>query len=266
MSATSKPRAIPISPTSAASLLFTVLVGGLAFGWPLFVDPTALLAADPTGAVIAPFLFAGVILLALSVVAVSLTREEIGVKSLAMLGVLAAMTALVRPLGAGTAGIELVFFVIILGGRVYGPGFGFALGAVGLLASALITVGIGPWLPYQMLAAGFVGLGAGLLPRAGGRAEIALLAVYGVISALAYGYLMDFAFWPFVFGMTDESQLGFDPHAGALANLHTFFVTNTVTSLGWNLGRALTNTVLIVFLGKPILRVLRRSAVRAELA
>ena len=35
-----------------------------------------------------------------------------------------------------------------------GPGFGFALGATTLMSSALITGGVGPWLPFQMIAAG----------------------------------------------------------------------------------------------------------------
>ena len=42
--------------------------------------------------------------------------------------------------------------------------------------SALVTGGVGPWLPFQMLGAAWVGLGAGLLPPAKGRAEIVLLA------------------------------------------------------------------------------------------
>ena len=82
-----------------------------------------------------------------------------------MLGVLSAIGAALRPLGAGMAGIETVFFLLVLAGRVYGPGFGFVLGTTTLFASALLTGGVGPWLPFQMLAAAWVGLGAGLLPR-----------------------------------------------------------------------------------------------------
>ena len=55
------------------------------------------------------------------------------------------MGAALRPLGAGTAGVELVFFLVILSGRVLGAGFGFVLGALTLFASALITSGVGPW-------------------------------------------------------------------------------------------------------------------------
>ena len=75
-----------------------------------------------------------------------------------------AIGAALRPLGAGTAGIETVFFLLVLGGRVLGPGFGFVLGCTTLFASALLTGGVGPWLPFQMFGRAWVGLGAGLLP------------------------------------------------------------------------------------------------------
>jgi energy-coupling factor transport system substrate-specific component len=42
-----------------------------------------------------------------------------------------------------------------------------------------------------MLGAAWFGLGAGLLPAARGRAEIALLAAYGSVAALLYGALMN---------------------------------------------------------------------------
>ena len=53
------------------------------------------------------------------------------------------------------------FAPLILGGYVFGARFGFLFGAFALLVSALITGGVGPWLPYQMFAAGWMGLSAG---------------------------------------------------------------------------------------------------------
>ena len=82
-----------------------------------------------------------------------------------MLGVLSAINAALRPLGAGIAGIETVFFLLVLAGRVFGPGFGFVLGCTSLFASALLTAGVGPWLPFQMVASAWIGMFAGLLPR-----------------------------------------------------------------------------------------------------
>jgi len=54
-----------------------------------------------------------------------------------------------RPLGAGVAGIEPMWAVLILGGFALGPGFGFVLGSVSLFASALITGGVGPCSPFK---------------------------------------------------------------------------------------------------------------------
>ncbi|MBA3020515.1 ECF transporter S component [Propionicimonas sp.] len=239
-------------------LAAALAIGAVAFSWPLFLTP-----ASGVSAATAPLVFALVLPLVLAVVLTELSAGRLDAKTLAMLGVLAAVGTVLRPLSAGTAGFELVFFLIILAGRAYGAAFGFALGAITLFTSALITSGVGPWLPYQMLAAGFVGLFAGLLPKASGRAELALLAGYGVVSAFVYGWLMDFSFWPFALG--DGTQLSFDPAAGPLANLHRFVLFNLATSMGWNLGRALTNALLIALLGAPLLRLLRRSGRRAQL-
>lgn len=234
-----------------------LVIGAVAFGWPLFLRPESGMHPEQ-----APIVFALVLPMVLAVVLSEVAGGRMDARQLAMLGVLAAVGTILRPLSAGTAGFELVFFVLILAGRVYGAGFGFALGAITLFTSALITSGVGPWLPYQMLAAGFVGLFAGLLPRASGRAEVWLLAGYGAVSAFAYGWVMDFAFWPF--GVGNDTGISFDPNLSALENLHRFVLFNIATSMGWNLGRALTNAVLIALVGPALLRLMRRSARRAD--
>ncbi len=243
----------------AISLWVAIVAGLLAFAWPLLFIPTSGLSPAQ-----APLVFAGVLVVVLAMTLADLSAGRLDAANLALLGVLAAVGTVLRPISAGPAGFELVFFVIILAGRVFGASFGFALGAITLFTSALITSGVGPWLPYQMLAAGFVGLFAGWLPRVRGKAELMVLAGYGMASAFAYGWLMDLAFWPFALG--DGTALSFDPAAGTLANLHHFVLYNLATSMGWNLGRALTNAVLILLLGAPLLRLLRRSARRAEMA
>lgn len=248
-----------VSLRARALLLVTAVAGLMAFLWPLFLDPTWDLDAT-----LAPLVFALVLPMVLAVVVSELTSNAMDVKGLALLGVLAAVGAVLRPLGTGTVGMEPIFFILIIGGRVFGPGFGFAQGAITMFASALLTGGVGAWLPYQMVAAGFVGLVAGLLPKASGRRELALLAAYGFMASFAYGWLMDFAFWPF--GIGPATQFSFDPDAGTLANLHTFVLYNIATSMGWNLGRALTTIALLLILAPGILRVLRRAARRASFA
>ena len=83
-----------------------------------------------------------------------------------------------------------------------GRGFGFVLGAVTLFASALLTGGVGPWLPFQMLGAAWVGFGAGCLPPAPRPARgRGCVAAYGAFAGIAYGFLLNLWFWPFTGGL-----------------------------------------------------------------
>ncbi|WP_404381800.1 ECF transporter S component [Knoellia locipacati] len=250
-------RAIRLRPRSAAAIVAVSLAGVVAFGWPLIVDPGTTFAHSTD----APLLFSLLMPLLLAVVLAEISEGGLDVKAIAMLGVLSAVGAALRPVGAGTAGLETVFFLLVLGGRVFGAGFGFVLGASTLFASALITGGVGPWLPFQMLGAAWVGLGAGLLPRLRGKAEIVLLAAYGAVAGLLYGVALNLMFWPFTTGMAGD--LSFVAGAPLLENLHRFGVFSLATSLGWDLGRALTNIVLITLTGDVVLRTLRRAARKA---
>ncbi|WGX99434.1 ECF transporter S component [Nocardioides sp. L-11A] len=235
--------------------------------WPLLLDvPADAERVDP------PFLFLLLLPVILGVVLAEMSEGGMDARVLAVLGVLSAVNAVLRLASAGTAGLELVFFLLILGGRVFGAGFGFVLGCTSLFASALMTAGVGPWLPFQMLVAAWVGMGAGLLPRRiRGRGEIALLAAYGVVSAYLYGLLMNLQGWPFMAGVQvpgqDSTEISYVPGAPLLDNLHHFVVYTLLTSTGgWDTGRAITNALAIVLLGPAVLVTLRRAARRARIA
>jgi energy-coupling factor transport system substrate-specific component len=254
------PRVVRLTLRPALVLGVASLLGLAMFCWPLFAHPRPGEAAH---AMDAPFVFMATLPVLILVVLAELSRGGIDAKALALLGVLSAVNAGLRPLGAGTGGIELVFFLLVLAGRVFGPGFGFVLGSTSLFTSALLTAGVGPWLPFQMLASSLIGLGAGLLPRkARGKAEIALLVAYGVFAAYFFGLLMSLWSWPFLAG--DSAQLGFVPGAPPADNLRRFAVYTVLTStLGWDTGRAVTNAAAIVLLGPGVLAVLRRASRRA---
>lgn len=249
-----------VAPRTAVVLVLASVAALATFTWPLFVpvQPESTARAGE-----APLVFVVMLPVLVALVLAELTSGGIDSKALAMLGVLAAVNAALRPLGAGTAGIETVFFLLVLAGRVFGPGFGFLLGSTSLFASALLTAGVGPWLPFQMLAASWVGLGAGLLPRRPrGRAEVALLAGYGALAAYGYGLLMNLWFWPFSAGA--ETQLSYVAGAPVLENLHRFVIFTAVTStFGWDTGRAITTAVMIVLAGPAVLAALRRAARKA---
>ena len=256
--------AIRTGRRSAAVLVLAGVAGLMMFAWPLLLVP------DPDVARVSPpFVFLALLPVLVLVVVVELTEGGMDSKALAMLGVLTAVNAGMRSLGAGLAGVELVFFLLVLGGRVFGAGFGFVLGCTSLFASALLTSGVGPWLPYQMLCASWIGLGAGLLPRgARGRAEIALLVAYGIVCAYAFGVLMNLSSWPFALGIAVPGHVGglsFVAGAPLGENLHRFAVYTLLTSTGgWDTGRAITNTVALLTLGPAVLATLRRASRRAS--
>ena len=259
---------IPVGLKSAA-LLAVVCVAGLAmFAWPLF-SPAAPQNAEH--AADAPYLFIVLLPVLILLIAVQLTEGGLDAKALAMLGVLSAVNAAMRPIGAGTNGIETVLFLLIAAGRVFGPGFGFLLGCTSLFASALLTAGVGPWLPFQMLTSAWVGMGAGLLPgrrRWRGAREIALLVVYGVVAAYLFGALMNLWFWPFVGESAgDTAGLAYIPGGPLGENLRRFGVFTLITSTAvWDTGRAVTTTLLTVVLGPSVLAILRRASRRANFA
>jgi energy-coupling factor transport system substrate-specific component len=250
-------RVIAVRPRAGLALALASAIGLVAFTWPLLVDGSSPLAHLRD----APLLFALLLPLLLAVVLAELAEGGMDAKAVAMLGVLTAVGAALRPLGTGIAGFEPIFFLLVLAGRVHGPGFGFVLGATTLFASALTTGGVGPWLPFQMLGAAWVGAGAGLLPPARGRLELVLLAGYGVAAGLVYGLLLNLSFWPFA--LTEGTAISFVAGDPALDNLRRFLTFTAVSSLGFDLPRAFVTAGLVLVTGRPILRTLRRAARRA---
>jgi len=253
--------AVSIGKRSLLAILATSMVGLVAFTWPLFAahDSAAVAHAND-----APWLFALTIPLLLAVVLAQFTDGGMDAKAVALLGVLAAVVSAMRPLGGGAAGLEPIWVILVLGGRALGPGFGFSLGAVSLFASALMTGGVGPWLPFQMLGAAWVGLGAGLLPRAGGRRELLMLAAYGAVASFAYGLLLNLWFWPFTAGLPEA--IAFEPGAPLTQNLVAWLHFTIVTSLGYDIPRAVLTVVLVMLAGTTILTALRRASRRANFA
>ncbi|WP_407077541.1 ECF transporter S component [Streptomyces sp. SCSIO 30461] len=253
-----------LGPRAIAALALVSAVGVVAFGWPLLGDAGSGLTAHAQDA---PWLFAALLPLLVGVVVATISDGPGGgvdAKAVAMLGVLAAVGAALRPLGAGTAGLEPTFFLMVLGARVLGPGFGFALGAVTMFASALLTGGVGPWMPFQMLAMGWFAIGAGLLPGAArlrGRAELLMLAGYGFAASFAYGTIMNLYGWTIVPGLA--SNISFQEGAPVQENLVRFLVYCLTTSLGWDMGRAVLTAVLLLTIGGPLLKALRRATRRA---
>ena len=248
-------------------------VGILAFIYPFFTP-----VGEGSGSMMAhsqdaPLLTVGLVALSVVALLVELQGQAISAKMVAMLGVLVAVTSALRFLEVAfpiPGGFSAVFAPILLAGYVFGPRFGYLMGVFTLLISALVTGGVGPWLPYQMFTAGWTGLTAGwlsqVLPR--GRRdrsaarpsrhlslEIVLLAAFGFVWGLLYGAVMNVYFWPFAVGTPEQTWNAGLSLGQILARYATFYAA---TSLIWDLARAAGNVALILLLGAPMLHALVR--------
>ena len=248
------------SPLRIGVLVAANLLGLFAFVWP-FVLP---LGGEATHEVDAPVILTGLLVMLGAVLFVELGRGGLGPKAVALIGVLgAAMVALRLP--GFVAGFSAMFIVVLVAGNAFGPGFGFLLGALGTFASGLFLGGLGPWLPFQMVAVGWMGMGAGMLPRGPGtswRVRIGALAAYGFVAGYLFGAIMNLWVWPF---LTTGSTLSWDPDASAVTNLHHYLTYYAATSFGWDTFRAVGNAALVIALGRPLLRSLDRAARRMRL-
>jgi len=247
--------------TSIITVSLAAFASALIFLWPLLIN-------QPSQAALAQGVFIALMPLLLVVLLVEFGSGKLGARQLAVLGLLIALNSVIRLLGAGVSGIETAFFLIILGGFVFGAGFGFILGTGSLFVSALLGAGVGPWLPFQMMAAGLVGIGAGAFRgfkriKRGGRAEVGVLAIYGILASFAYGSLMTMWNWPYLAGA--GSSLSYSLGAPVVDNLTRFFTYEVFTGgLLWDAGRATTTAILLALTGKPLLITLRRAAIQAN--
>jgi energy-coupling factor transport system substrate-specific component len=236
-----------------------VLLALTGAGLVLFLAPLLLGSRFPQPIVLFSALVAVSAVVAL---AVALQTHRLSTRLLAVLAALVAIDATLRlVIVIGLLGFSPIFFLVIAGGFVMGPSFGFASGALTLLLSAVLTAGLGPWLPYQMLAAGWVGMGAGYVGRIGARSSstktIAALALYGCAAGFAYGILLDLWEWPLLVA-AGSSPLSWAPGIGLVPMLRRFGTFYLATSFVYDSFRAAGNLLLLAVLGSAVIRALER--------
>jgi energy-coupling factor transport system substrate-specific component len=232
------------------ALVLASVVGALLFLWP-FLSGSLPGASSTTAVGLGT---------AAALAAVEVAARRLDARSLALLAALAAIDAAARAVVVtGIGGFSPIFLLILCGGYVYGAGYGFILGAVSLLVSALVTGGVGPWLPYQLFAVGWVGTVAGLVGRGRrGRPtvkDVVILAGTGVVTGYGFGAAMDVWNWTFY-----QSSPGLGFHAGmalstALEHFGRYYLA---TSLAYDSFRAGGNAVLVGAIGLPVLVALAR--------
>ena len=248
------PNVITFSRKTAVVLFIASIFSAAGFLWPFFYVGENLPQTQ--------LFFWCAVAISFALVVVQISSQQLDAKSVALLGVLSALIAALRPLGAGAVGIEPMWFILILSARVFGASFGFLLGMISMFVSALLTGGIGPWLGYQVFAAAWIGLFAGALPKTlrGGR-ELMMLVIYAIFASAAFGILMDLQFWPWALG--SSTQLSYLPNGDISENFSRFITFHFATSMAWDIPRAIFTSALIAFAGKAVLSALRRTRTRA---
>ncbi len=242
-------------------LLPISILGLISFTWPLFIPQSNffLLRAEN-----AKWLVAIILPLAILVFVLEINQGALDAKAVALLGVFAALVSALRLVGAGAIGIEPIWFLLILIGRVFGPNFGFTLGISSIFISGLISGGVGPWLAFQMIAGGWITMCAGFIPRKiTGKIEVFVLCIYAILATQIFGILMNLQLWPWLVGV--DSQLSYIPSDSVSSNLQRFLIFHLATSLAWDIPRAVLTVALILTTAKPILITLKRAEVKLNL-
>jgi energy-coupling factor transport system substrate-specific component len=258
------PRARGVTDRVRPGLVYALVtvVGVASFLYPFWLPSTSSPALSHSAD--APLWAAAVGVLAVAALALEVRRGTMNGATVAVLGVLAASAGLLRliELPGNNAGI---FFLVVLGGVAFGPRFGLLLGLTAMAASAFITGGIGPWLPFQMLGLAWMGATAGVLGRWTQRlephAEVAVVAAFGWLWGFVYGAILNLWSWPLFQG---HGPTLWRPGLGVTGTAQHYWSYYFATSLAWDAAGALFNALLIVLLGLALLRTLRRFAHRLE--
>ncbi len=138
------------------------VVGVAAFAYPFWLPESAV--PGESHATVAPLVAATLVGLAVLAVGLEVHRRRLNGATVALLGVLSASAGMLRliDLPGGGSG---VFFLVILAGAAFGARFGLLLGLSAMALSAVLTGGIGPWLPFQMMGLAWMGASAGAVGR-----------------------------------------------------------------------------------------------------
>lgn len=256
MTTTVRPSADRLGPPPA--LLYTLMtaLGLAAFLYPFWLptDGTATTAHSTD----APLVAAGIGLLVVVALAMEVRQGTMNGATVALLAVLSTLTGMLRLLDLPGGGSGL-FFLAILAGAAFGARFGLLLGLAAMATSALLTGGVGPWLPFQMLGLAWMAGGAGLLGRVTRRLhprlEVGIIALYAWAWGFIYGAILNLWFWPF---LTGDGPTAWSPDLGLVDTLDHYWAFYVSTSLAWDAAGATTNAVLVVITGTAVLRTLRR--------
>jgi len=172
-------------------------------------------------------------------------RSRPSAKLVAVVATLAALAALGRDAFVAIPDVKPITAIVLVSGLALGAGPGFAVGAIGGLASNIL-LGQGPWTPWQMLGWGLVGLiGAALRPAFGRSPSRLAIALACAFSAEAFNLVADLSTW------TAAGNHSLRAYGVVLGSALVFDVTHVVASFAFGLA-----------FGTVLLRMLQRVQAR----
>ena len=182
----------------------------------------------------------GIAVLALLLFMTGFERKNIGSRRMVLTAIMTALAVFGRfiPL------FKPITAICVMTALYLGAEAGFFCGAVSVLISN-IYFGQGPWTPFQMLGFGLIGLFAGYLSRVLLRSQW-LLLLYGVLSGVAYSFIMDV--WTVLW-----YSGGFD---------WKLYLAALMSAIPFTLLYAVSNVVFLWILRKPIGHKLQRAKIK----
>ncbi len=109
-------------------------------------------------------------------------------ESIVLLAILIATASIGRLILISIPSVNLQSFIVIMVGIVFGKKEGFIVGSLSTLVTAMI-LGIGPWVVFQMIGWGLMGLTAGLIAEK--LDNIVFRVAFGLAWGLLYVWIAD---------------------------------------------------------------------------
>jgi energy-coupling factor transport system substrate-specific component len=197
----------------------------------------------------AAFLSFILLLMIISIIFARFEEADLSSKEVALIGILAAITAASRIPFAALPNIKPCTFLIIVTGLVFGALAGAMVGSMTAAVSNLFF-GQGPWTAWEMAAWAMVGIVAGYVgKRLKEEVTVTHVVMLGVVLGMAYNTLMDFSSW-ITFYRADPNLL-----------IPTF-----VAGIPFGILHVIGNVVFALVLGKPVLMLFKRFKRRTHIS
>lgn len=168
-------------------------------------------------------------------------KHNTSIKEISLIATMAGLAGVSRVPFAAIPNVQPTTFLVIISGYVFGPSFGFMVGAIATLISNSF-LGQGPWTPWQMISWGLAGFSAGILKKFVKYPFRITISIFAFCWGFIFDYIMNLWHWLFfVYPL----------------NL-TSFIATYIASFYFDLMHALGNFAFAYLLGTDFINILSR--------